>query len=296
MTKLKRLNTIWAVLAFLGLAYSLTAYLIVQPQLVPSLAEPTAVIKLLGNLTIPALFVVGLYHLYLLMHAFRTLPGRHHGYFWHSCYVVFIALSGLFLISDLTLLSDIGKEYRLFSVREQWWMLYGFTGVHVAVCLAGALYSRKTPEQDRRLFDAIRSGNDAVFITLHHIGLLCGLMGIICAIVSFPDWIVTQRYSDPWMILLTCIALFPLALIVLYWVINNRKNPASAWLDEKQISDTAVASLAGFTAMLLSLPLCGALVWAGVTSLSAIRWFGLLFFIGLTVFCGAVIWRNRTAE
>lgn len=296
MNKTNRLNIILAASAFIGLAYSLTTYLILQPRLVPSLAETTGAVNLLGSLVIPALFIAGLYHLYLLMHAFRTLPGMRRGYFRHACYIVLVALSGLFLFSDLTLLSDIGKEYRLFSVREQWWMLYGFTGVHFAAWLAGALCSRKTLEQNRRLFDAFRSGNDALFVTLHHIGLLCGLMGIVSAIVSFPEWVVSGRYADPWMILLAGISLFPLALIVLYWIINNRKTPVSAWLDEKQRYDTAIAALASCASLLLSLLICGLLVLLGVSGLSTLRWLGLLFFLGLTVFCAVVAFRNRAAE
>jgi hypothetical protein len=107
-----------AALSAAGLLYCLAAYLYIQPRLIPAMPVPTATIRTVGNFTVPALFVAGLYHIVMLVRAFRSLAGRERNLLPHSLYIVAIVLSATMLLSDLTLLSDIGKEYARWDVAD----------------------------------------------------------------------------------------------------------------------------------------------------------------------------------
>ena len=105
--KNKTLFSILGIASLVMLAYCLVAYIYLQSTMTPDLPELTEGIKTIGNMTIPALAVVGVYHLVLLFNALKTIKAS----FINSFYIVCIVLSGITLLSDLTLLSDIGKEY-----------------------------------------------------------------------------------------------------------------------------------------------------------------------------------------
>ena len=48
--------------------------------------------------------------------------------------------------------------------------------------------------------------------------------------------------------MLAGLALVPLAMIVVFWIVKMRKKPVKEWMDEKQLSDTALGGLFGLIA------------------------------------------------
>jgi len=91
---------------------------------------------------------------------------------------------------------------------------------------------------------------------------------------------------------LECIALTPFILFSIYWIIKNRNRPLPEWLDEKQVSDTAIGAL---VATITALPLIALFIVLSlnVISLPAPFWLSFLFFTILTAFTGTVIMKNR---
>ena len=145
--KRKALINIFSMAAFLMLAYSVAAYVYLQTNLTPQLPElTTGLLRTIGNLIVPALFIAGLFHLYLLAQALKTLTGR----FWSSVLYVLVLLSGVMLFSDLAILSDIGKEYLIFDVTNEWIMLYCFAGLHLAAMAFGLAAVKRAHEQRRK--------------------------------------------------------------------------------------------------------------------------------------------------
>jgi len=180
-------------------------------------------------------------------------------------------------------------------VSEQWLILYGFTVFHLITIIFGTLYIKKDIITGIHLFEEIKSGNDALFLSMHQIDFFCGLLGI-CGVI-FPlsgimSTAFTERYRESWMILLSGLALTPFILFSIYWIIKNRNRPFTEWLDEKQASDTAIGALA---ATVIALPLIALFVILSlsVISLSAPFWLSFLFFMILTAFTGTVIMKTR---
>lgn len=283
-----------AALSLAGMIYCFIVYLYIQAELVPALPEPAEALKNLGGSTLLFILLAGVYHIFLLIHALKVL-GDKVKTFVHSFYVVMIILSGILLGSDITVLSDIGKEYRLFEVNEQWLILYGCTALHIAVIVYGTVLYRKNRSSSKHLFDELRNGNDAMFLSVFQIGFICGLLGI--AGVIFPmsgimDTVFTERYKAAYMLLLAVLALLPAILFISYWAIRNKNKPVSTWFDEKQSFDAAFSAV--FT-LAATFPLVVILIIASVciAGLPASFWLFLLIFIQLAVFAGSVTWRSR---
>ncbi len=273
------------------LVYCLFAYFYIQPRLTPAMPEPSELIKTLGNLTVPALLVSGIFHLILLIRAFRTLEGRNRRLFVHSLLIVAVVLSGELILSDYTLLSDIGKEYALWDVYDQWLMLYGFTIFHIAVTAWGLLagWARRVEVGAARP----GVGSDAFFLAMNQIGVLCGGLGITACVASL--WgIVPDRFRAGWLVTLAILAIFPLAVFLFSMVVRNRKKPIGTWFDEKQMADTAAAALFSVLAMMLVLVPVSIVEASCRTGLPAPFWPMTAFFVGLVVLSAVTLSRSRT--
>ncbi len=289
---------ILAVFTLIGLLYCFAAYLYIQPRLTPSMPEPSRHIQTLGALTIPVFVTAGIYHLMLLSRMLKILTANNDRTFGYSFFTVLVILSGITLLSDATLLSEIGKEYVLWDVTGQWNMLYGFTVFHIAVSVFGMILARKSVSPGTHLFEAMRTGRDKLFLAMHQIGLLCGIAGIVGTVLpmnaaglDLPG--VPHTYREALMLVFSILALFPAGLILLYWIVKNRSKPLAQWFDEKQMSDTAAAGLMATAVSLFLLYIFGIISIYKVSALPVSFWLLLVFFVNLAVFSAATLARNR---
>lgn len=295
MKRTSVVNNILAILSLAGMVYCFAVFFYLQPALVPALAEPTPLMNALGSATWLVYALVGIQHLVLLVHVLNVQLDQEKSSFLYSIYIVAVLGSGLTLLSDITILSDIGKEYRFWDVSQQWFILYGFTLFHLLVVAYGTVFRRTHPSTNQRIFDVIRSGNDTLFLSLNQISLICGVLGI-CGVV-FPisglmDTVIPERFQTAYMLFLSALALVPVLLFAVYWLVKNRDKPLSTWLDEKQTYDAATGAL---VSLMVTLPLMGIFtilsVW--VARLQAPFWLLLAFFTQLIALSGTVISRNR---
>ncbi|MCG8515930.1 MAG: hypothetical protein MI740_17530 [Halanaerobiales bacterium] len=295
MKNKKLLINVFSIITLLLFAYCLFAYIYIQSQLTVTMPEPTRVVKILGSITIPALLIIGLYHLFLLVHALKILTTKTEKIFSSSVYIVMIVLSGITLLSDIILLSDISKEYLLWDVSLQWLMLYGFTVFHLLVVLAGIISVQKNPVANLKLFKEIDRGSDNLFLAIHYIAFTTGLVGISGIIFAMTGLVVPADFNRHFMLIAVRLALFPLTLIIVYWVVKMRNKPLREWIDEKQLADTSFGALAS---LFFTLPLYALICLIDlftVWSLPVSFWVMLIFLIQLVVFSTVVIIRNRHA-
>ena len=230
----RKLLIIFSIIAILLMLYCIGAYIYLQQSLVPSLAEPTALMQTIGNICFPALLIVGLYHIVLLVRKLKSLTGR----FLDAAYVVMIVLSGITLLSDLTFLMDIGKEYRLFDVTGEWMMLYGFTAFQLITVVIGFVLILKKEPIKAHLFRIDNSEQENLFLSMHHIALVCGALGLIGVALSMTGLIVPLQFRTALMIVVSVLVICPLVLIILYWLVSMAKSRRGEWTDEKQRADT----------------------------------------------------------
>ncbi|MBN1440345.1 MAG: hypothetical protein JW929_13135 [Anaerolineales bacterium] len=275
-------------LSVAGMVYCLGIYLSLRSQLTPAMPEPTEAVNLLGASVLPILAAAGIYHLVILFRGFRMMAAMPAGRFLHAGFLVAVILSGLTLATEPVQLSEIGKEYVLFDVEGQWLFLIGSTVFHLAVMAGGFFYARGISGGIRN----IDSRSDAFFATMHQVGILCGLLGIL-GVLSYGQWGVLERYRPFLIIVLSVLALLPWGTVLAFLLIRNWNKPAGAWFDEKQTADTAVG---GLCAMMVEMPLLvalGAADWCVGLGQPLPFWLMLVFFVCLIVFSGAVLVRSR---
>ncbi|MFZ7121290.1 MAG: hypothetical protein ACOWWH_10100 [Eubacteriaceae bacterium] len=280
---------LFGIITITMLMYCLLAYQFLQSRLTVELIELTARMKTIGNLTVPALFVVGLYHICLMSNALKTLTGK----FKDSIYFVLIILSGITLFSDLTLLSDIGKEYLFWDVTSQWIILYGFTLFQMVVVIFGFIHLLKNPAHNSKLFKHSGNRDGVLFLSLHHIGVISGVLGLCGVIFSATGIMTPDRYITQFMVVLAGLALFPLILFIVYWILKLKGRPFRQWFDEKQINDTALGTLLNFV---ITIPLYIFICIVELTNMYEFHVFFLImiiFFLQLSIFSSVVIARNK---
>jgi hypothetical protein len=281
--------------SIVGLIYCLGVYGYLMRQLTPAMPEATDAINLLGLSAVLGLAAAGIYHLVLLVRAFQILAAMPAGRFLHAVFWVAVILSGLTLATEPVQLSEIGKEYVLFDVEGQWLFLIGSTVFHLAVLIAGFFYTRRTVGGISAVVRGIDSRSDAFFTTMHQVGLLCGLLGIL-GVLSYAQWGVLERYRPFLIIVLSILALLPWGTVLAFLIVRNRAKPLSAWFDEKQTADTAVGGLCSMLAVMPLLVILGAADWYVGLGQPLPFWLMLIFFLCLIIFSGAVLVRSRTEE
>ena len=281
---MKNKNTLPRIMGFLSVSslfYCIFAYIYLQSVMTIG-AVLTDSMRNIGNSVLPALLAVGIYHIILLVRALKVAAGK----FWDSVFIVLVALSGITLFSDVTFLSDIGKEYQIWDVTNEWIMLYGFTAVHMVVVVWGLLRSKTDGH------NASSAKDDRFYLSLYHIGFLSGLLGISGVIAANSGLVVPPRFVTSFAILLAGLALFPLALFVFYWISKLRHIPVYEWVDEKQFNDTALGAL---ISIVVSVPIYILICVFDLShiTLSASSLVLGLFFIQLSVLSLTLILRNR---
>ncbi len=198
-----RTGALFGAAAIACIAYCFTVFFILQKTLVPGSGELTGALQAASLAILPALLAAGLFHIYLLAKLLKSMTGR----FLNSLFILLVIGSGVLLVSDVSLLSDIGKEYILFDVSSQWAMLYVFTAFHLAVVIIGAAVLQKGKALPA---DTVKS--ETVYISVHHIALISGVLGVAGVFLAMSGTIVPLRYSVGFMVVLSASRSFPSSL------------------------------------------------------------------------------------
>jgi hypothetical protein len=245
-SKAKKIFTALGSLAVLGMGYCFWAYFRLRHILVPENVELPALVDSLTIGIILSMFVVAVFHLFLLVFSLRRLTGQDKPRFFNAVFFSAVILSGMLILSDAALLHDLGAEYLYWDISMEWTLLVIISAFQMVVMLAGlVLQARTAPQPEGKLFERVQRGDDVVFISLNQVGLTCALAGL--ALLAPPYLLpLAERYRPGWLLALACLAVMPLLLIAIYWLLRNRQKKLNALLDEKQIMDL---TFGGFVAL-----------------------------------------------
>ena len=281
------------ILSVVGLSASFRTYQILQSELVPENTVISDDLNLLGGLSLPILFFVAIYHLILFMYALQQYADDPKPLFLHSAYVAALILSGINILTDYTILTDIGHEYLYWDVSSYWLYLYICNAVHLAVVAFGLVKTWHTPPlRLAALFEQIRSGDDKLYRSMHQIGLMSaviGLIGLVWALVID----LTEPYKAMWLFVVMIFALIPVGFMVIYWGIRNRKKPVRKWMDEKQFSDMAFGALSMCVFVLPLLVVFAMISSLNVLPLSGQAWLLFSFFFMLLFYFAVMVIKNN---
>ena len=262
-------------------------YFYLRRELVPELTEITPIINIISGFIIITHVIVGIYHLVMLVNGLKNLTGR----FIFSIYISLVIISGITLLSDAAQLSDIGKEYLYFDIASQWNILMVFAFFHLITMIVGTLilWKNKTGE---KLFRPA-ADNEELFMSIHQIGLITGVLGLAGTIITSTGILVPERYTTHFMVFTAGLVMAPAVLFTTYWILKLRKKPLPEWLDEMQVKQAAAAAI---ISLALSVPIY---ILAVISQIFKVMDYGTAFwilalaFVQITIYSLTVLIRKR---
>jgi hypothetical protein len=151
-------------------------------------------------------------------------------------------ISGVMILGDIALLSDISKEYLMgWQTRGEWIILFISYGLHVLYIALGMYFLFTNLEKEQPPVEQTVK-DEVLFLSLLSTGWICGCLGLLAVIAALfttiPSWIMVQAIPTFGSIILS-----PYCLILGIWLFRSKLERLSSWLDEKQYQDIARASL-----------------------------------------------------
>ena len=237
---------------------------------------------------------VGFGYLFYLMFSvysfFRILA------FWKNVKKTLISFSIMMFINitaflavfaNITLISDIGKQYKAGLSQPEWIILYlsmafqfftAFVLIHANIFRFGKERNEKFIAKDIN-----------IFIASQYAGIICSFFGLFLTFLNFffprPLWMIRVQINYSMMFLV-----IPYILVMLYWLFIKMKEKEKVFFDEKQLQDIGRASnFTLFSGILLSFILyllsCG-----GLSSMVSVLWFPSIIFVSLLAFSSALLY------
>jgi hypothetical protein len=151
-------------------------------------------------------------------------------------------ISGLMIMGDMALLSDIGKEYQLgWQTRGEWIILFISYGLHIlSLVLAMTQIIRSLNEAQAQVEQIMK--DEVLFLSLHSTGVICGALGLIAVIAGLISdlslWMIERLVVVMGMIILS-----PYLVLLGIWIFRRKLGDVTPGLDEKQFHDLAVAGM-----------------------------------------------------
>ena len=153
-------------------------------------------------------------------------------------------LSLLLLAVDVTMLSDIGNEYRAgFDISGEWQIVFAGHAVHMLfsiLLLITCLVSVRGLSNMSNAETAVQ--DEALFLTVNEVGVISAVSGIL-GLFSLKFSEIPNGYFNSLVFLLSIIFLIPYCLVAAYWFYTKRKDKPSKWYDEKQFADVSNGAL-----------------------------------------------------
>lgn len=181
-------------------------------------------------------------------------------------------------------LTDILKEYPVgLEINNELKAIWISHILHFSFIIYSVIYlirARKLPNTNKPLSSLI---GEQLFVSLHIIGIVCGISGLLIVLVDFYFRVNPQSYK--WAIIPYSLFVFiPYLLVLLGWFFHAISNKESGWYDEKQKFDIYKSST--FT-LLVSIPLMFSLFlfnYNSVDGIVSILWLPFYLFVVLSIF------------
>jgi len=280
------------VIAASGLVYNLILFAYLCPKVL-HFETLDGQLEILGLLTGLSLALIGIFHLVTVITLLAQIIFQRSAGTLKILTIVIGIISGLLLLSDLSMLQDIGKQYvQGWDSASEWTILFINHGLHVLfTILAFVTLATRSGRENRP--EEIVVKDDVLFIAAHTTGLLCGMIGLTAILVA----LVTRLRLSIFEILSVTIGvlvLLPYLLILSVWLFMKRKEKITDWLDEKQFLDISRASLLTILIILPIMTLMGVLQRIiGFGNVLDFIWFPLFIFLSMVSFSSATLYLSR---
>lgn len=270
-------------LAAVGIIFNLVIFSILYPQ-VTQLLEEQPSWETYGIVAAINIIIIAFYQLFSVIALLAHLIYKKKTSFLVVAAITIGIISGLMILGDITLLSDIGKEYQAgWQTRGEWWILFISYALHILSLVLGIIALIRNLNQDTETEEQILK-DEVLFLTLHSTGVICGALGLIGVtaglFTSMEVWILGSISG-----ILSTLILCPYLVILAIWLLRRFWGETSLGLDEKQSRDLGSA---GLTTLLITIPIMMVFyrlqIMQPERGLFAILWLPLLIFLSLSLF------------
>ncbi len=144
-----------------------------------------------------------------------------------------LVLSLLFVFSDISLLSDIHKQYLNQLSQPEWLLVYPIV-VFQFLTTISVIYFHLNGKFMKTSTELVKKDIN-IFLIVQYVGLICGSMGLAAGFLGFmfPKGWSLSIHS----VLTSIIFLSPYTLSVIYWGMTKLREKNWEWYDEKQQRD-----------------------------------------------------------
>jgi hypothetical protein len=282
---LKTFHLISLSLGFLAAAavtFNLVIFSILYPQVTRLLAEQPNW-ETYGVIAAINIIVIAFYQLFSVIALLAHLITRKMTSVLVVAAIVVGIISGLMVLGDITLLSDIGNEYEAgLQTRGEWLILFASYGLHLLSLGLGTVTLVSNLKGDTLSAEQALK-DEVLFLSLHTTGIICGILGlagILAGVFSSLSPIMLQMVVG----ITSLLIISPYLVILAIWLFRRFWGLPSPDLDEKQYQDLARA---GLTTLLASLPVMAIYYRVQITQegwIFSVLWFPLLLFLALGLF------------
>ncbi len=290
-TGLIKVNLILVVLSLFSMIYIFSAFEYLKPKVIQfqelgSTADTLAIIYLI------AFIVILLFHIVSLITVMQTIRLSKKINFFKAVLLFLLSLSMIFLLADLTMFQEIGKQYEArMATAGEWTILYMSHYLHSAsimfmfiLLLTYVIGFKKAEEVEAENKETV------LFLTAQYIGVLCGLIGLIAIFLSI-SYAVPIDILKQVIFTFSIILLLPYFSIVILWLFIKCREKMTNWYDEKQFQDMGKSSLVSLVLSIIFLAALYLVSFSNVTlqHYLSLFWFPVYFFFNLFVFAGSVM-------
>lgn len=265
--------------------FQIAIYLYFRSILVNSYLELNGFDKFLSIILILLFITIGIIHILLFFDLLKHIPNIKEKLFKFSASLVLIPISGIVLLSDATILSDIGKEYILFDVTNEWSILFAFSVFHILTFLYSGYITRNIGVAKTGLREAINSSNENMYKSFNQIIVISSTVGVVFAILflfNIFNFLTYENYVVVLALIMMTLLMIPIAIFICFYIIKFHKKPINKWLDENEwfisIKGMAIALISGWGFILI-----GILLSLQLANFSLIIWLIMTIFLQLGI-------------
>lgn len=270
-------------LAVVAIICNLVMFSILYPQ-VTQLLEQQPNWETYGIVAVINITVIAFYQLFSVLALLAQLISQRKTSFLIVAAITIGIISGLMVVGDISLLSDIGSEYQAgWQTRGEWWILFGSYGLHILSLVLGILSLIGNLKEEERSEEQVLK-DEVLFFSLHSTGVICGALGLIGVAAGLFSQL-SLWMMERIVVVLSSLVLAPYLVILTVWLFRHWFGESSPILDEKQFQDLANAGLWTLIIMIPSMIIFFGFQLSFPDHRSwTVLWLPLLIFFSLAIF------------
>lgn len=290
---MKRMNRISIIMSILVLGL-LAGNLLMLSDIKTAIEAGAAIREWIGGVVAAFLVVIGLFHIFGLLNLAAQFHHFKNDDLLRAAVFVMGFISLFLLAVDVTMLSDIGHEYRVgFDSSGEWQIV--FTG-HTIHALFAVLLLIQCAASNRALAEKTNTivavKDEALFLTVNEIGIISAILGFVCLFLLIWSE-VPQSYLNSLLFLFCIVFLIPYGLAAAYWFFTKRKERPADWYDEKQFADISRGALTTLLLTVFITIIFYFFISLKVVVINTQLWFPLYLLLTLLLFSGSTLYLNK---